>query len=316
MSWTELLCIAVTAAAAILCAAAVIWQRVKTERTVDRIAAMLENAKQGKLQESVFDESKLSALETQFYDYLLADLAERGSLSEEEERVKGLISDISHQTKTPIANILLYSQLLEEKFMGEDLEYLRRLTAQAEKLDFLIQSLIKTSRLENGIIKVCPAYHETARLLEEAEAQLRPRAQEKGIEFITDFTDCIGHFDPKWTLEALLNVGDNALKYTPPGGEVRISNTVYEMFIRIDVEDTGIGLREEERSKIFQRFYRSADVSGTEGTGIGLYLAREILSKEGGYIKVSPNRKKGRGCIFSLFLSKPLDFRNHLERRL
>ena len=109
-------------------------------------------------------------------------------------------------------------------------------------------------------------------------------------------------FDLKWTLEALSNILDNAVKYTPAGGTVSVNAQEYEMFVRIDVADSGIGMSEEETAKVFARFYRSPRVSQEKGVGIGLYLVREILSREGGYIKVTS--KIDQGSTFSVFLPK------------
>ena len=109
-------------------------------------------------------------------------------------------------------------------------------------------------------------------------------------------------FDRKWTQEALANIVDNAIKYTAKGGKVSITSKEYELFARIDVSDTGIGIAEVEQAQIFGRFYRSQDAADEKGAGIGLYLAREILTKEGGYIKVSS--RPGEGSCFSIFLPR------------
>ena len=116
-------------------------------------------------------------------------------------------------------------------------------------------------------------------------------------------------FDPKWTAEALYNIMDNAIKYTPQGGKVRVTVQAYELFCRIDISDTGIGISEDEIPKIFSRFYRSSAVSQEEGVGIGLYLSREIITMQGGYIKVSSEPDKG--SCFSVFL--PRSFQNENE---
>ena len=92
------------------------------------------------------------------------------------------------------------------------------------------------------------------------------------------------------------------MKYTPSGGCITVSVTPYELFCRIDVADTGIGLAEEECGRVFQRFYRSPAVRGEQGVGLGLYLAREIAAANGGYIKVAS--RLGEGSTFSLFLPK------------
>ena len=114
-------------------------------------------------------------------------------------------------------------------------------------------------------------------------------------------TDAFAVFDFKWTAEALANIVDNAIKYTEHG-TITISAVSYEMFARIDISDTGSGIPETEQAKIFARFYRSNSVQKQEGVGIGLYLDRQIISGEGGYIKVAS--VPGKGSTFSIFLPK------------
>ena len=104
-------------------------------------------------------------------------------------------------------------------------------------------------------------------------------------------------------VQALYNIVDNGVKYTPVGGEIRLSANRYELFFRIDIADNGIGIAEEEQAKIFTRFYRSPMVLGEEGVGIGLYLSREIITAQGGYIKVVS--KQGQGSVFSVYLPTP-----------
>ena len=111
-----------------------------------------------------------------------------------------------------------------------------------------------------------------------------------------------GVFDPKWTAEAVCNLLDNAVKYTPAGGAVTVQACCYELFCRIDVTDTGPGIPEEEQAEVFQRFYRSPANHQAQGVGIGLYLARQIAEGQGGYIKVFS--KPGRGAKFSLYLPR------------
>ena len=128
-------------------------------------------------------------------------------------------------------------------------------------------------------------------------------SREKNIALCIDNADHLtAFFDLKWTLEALSNIVDNAIKYTPKDGKVSIKVQQYEMFLRIDVEDTGIGMSEEETAKVFTRFYRSTRVAQEKGVGIGLYLAREIVAKENGYIKITS--KINEGSTVSLFLPK------------
>jgi signal transduction histidine kinase len=251
--------------------------------------------------EGVFDETAISAVEAKLARYLLICAVSSKNLLAEKNKIKGLISDISHQTKTPIANILLYSQLLSEHELPKDcIVCVKALSAQAEKLNFLISALLKTSRLETGIISVSPKPESIQRLLDEVEKQIRPKADAKEISVVIEDTKISACFDLKWTTEAVYNIIDNAVKYTENCGSITVKAIPYELFCRIDITENGIGIAEDEQSKIFTRFYRSAAVSNQEGVGIGLFLAREIVNAEGGYIKVSS--RLGSGSTFSVFL--------------
>lgn len=275
-----------------------------TRKTMNRLYKMVDDAISGNFQETTYDESIISALETRMKYYISHNLASEDSINEEKDKIKGLISDISHQTKTPIANIVLYSSLLKE--MGElskdSMELLNQICTSSEKLNFLIGALIKTSRLEVGIISVKPTDNPIEQLLKACLVQVEAKAKEKNISISTHWQKESADFDMKWTTEAVYNILDNAVKYTEEGGHINIEVKEYELFCRIDISDDGIGIPEEEQSKIFSRFYRSQRVQNIEGVGIGLFLSREILSAEGGYMKVSS--KVGNGSTFSVFLPK------------
>lgn len=284
----------------IVAAATIYWSRRNSRKTMDTLDAMLTAAMDGNFTETTFDESMLSALETRFAHFLSASVVSAQNVVKEKDRIKELIGDISHQTKTPIANLLLYTELLQEESLpSEAKEYAVTLHAQADKLRFLIDALVKLSRLENGIIALHPEKSPIGPILQQILQQFKPKAAEKGLMLTIDPTDATACFDSKWTAEALCNLVDNAIKYTE-SGRVTISVTSYEMFVRVDVADTGIGIPEKEQAKIFSRFYRSEQNARQEGVGIGLYLAREILRNEGGYIKVSS--EVGKGSTFSIFL--------------
>lgn len=273
----------------------------KANKVIDRLNKMIDNAIEGRPIENGFDESKLSALETKLSHYLTANSATKIQLADEKSQINQLISDISHQTKTPLANILLYTQLLAESELSDyDQNCVAALTQQAEKLNFLISSLVKASRLETGIITVTPTNNNVANMLETVIEQATPKAIGKNIALTVDSRDVEAVFDPKWTVEALYNIVDNAIKYTSSGRSVQLSVTPYQLFCRIDVADTGLGISEDETAKIFSRFYRSQEVTDKEGVGLGLYLAREMITAQGGYIKVKS--RLGTGSVFSVFL--------------
>lgn len=280
----------------------------KSRRSLERLNRMLDAAMDGTFRESVFDESLYSALENRMAEYLSASEISARRTALEKDRIKKMIADISHQTKTPLANILLYTELLQEGMQSEsdeNRENVELLADQAQKLQFLIDSLVKLSRLETGILVLRPKKAAVLPLLSEAEKAFAGRAREKGLylkicsEEAEKVTAC---FDLKWTKEALGNLIDNAIKYTEQGS-VTVRVKPYKLFICIEVTDTGRGISEEEQAKIFGRFYRSPRAADQEGVGIGLYLAREILKQESGYIKVKSG--EGMGTTFSLYL--PVD---------
>ena len=295
------------AAAALAAAGAAfgVWQWAARRRTLRRLNAMLDRTIAGGFSEERFDETELSALEGRLARFLRGSAAARRTVETEQAAVKTLIADISHQTRTPIANLLLYASLLSESELDpRQREQVNALSAQAEKLSFLIKALVKASRLEAGIVAPAPAVNPVGPLLENAVEQEGPAALAKQITLTADPFDGSAAFDPRWTGEALGNVVNNAVKYTPPGGRVSVSAQLLDSFCRIDVADTGPGVPESEQAAVFNRFYRGGATRAAEGLGLGLYLAREILARQGGYIRLSS--RPGEGCVFSLYLPRDL----------
>ena len=292
------------AALALALAASSLWHRWRTARLLRRLERMLDEAVRGDFREAAFDESLLSAVETKLAHYLSASAVSARDLREEKDKIKSLIADISHQTKTPIANVLLYSQLLAEA-APDCGDHTAALNAQARKLQSLMEALVKTSRLETGVLVLRPRSGPLAPILEEAAAQYVPKAAAKGVALTLEPTEAQAVFDPKWTAEAVCNLLDNAVKYTPAGGSVAVRVKSYDLFARIDVVDTGPGIPEEEHARVFQRFYRGDAVRETEGVGVGLYLVRQIAEGQRGYVKVFS--RPGKGAKFSFFLPRPAE---------
>lgn len=287
---------------ALFCAALLAWHTARRQkRLMKRLNDMLDAAAAGSFTEVRFDESMLSAIETRMASFLSASVVSARNLQGERDKIRTLIADISHQTKTPIANILLYTELLREQRLPEESESgLKVLQSQAEKLAFLVDALVKISRLESGLLVLSPKRQPVQLLLEEVLEQAASKAAAKEIKVSLRDAEGIARYDLKWTIEALFNLVDNGIKYTPRGGEISLAVETYELFLRIDVSDNGMGISEEEQPRIFGRFYRSPAVSETEGVGIGLYLARQIAMEQGGYIRVSSRPHKG--SVFSLYL--------------
>lgn len=285
-----------------LTTAAWVWYtKYQMRKIMEHMNWMIDLAASGTLHEEVYDESMLSSVETKLAHYLASSKVSARDLTREKEKIKELIADISHQTKTPIANILLYTQLLSEQELPEESrECVEALHLQSEKLNFLIGSLVKTSRLETGVLTLHPEAAPISPLIEEVIAQIAPKAAEKEIRLEVQPSSLYACFDRKWTAEAIYNIVDNAVKYTPAGGNISIDFLDTELFVRIGIKDSGIGISEEDTAKIFGRFYRSPQVKDSEGIGIGLFLAREIITREGGYIKVAS--EMGKGSTFFVYL--------------
>lgn len=283
-----------------------LWLWLDARRTVRRLDRMLSTAIDGGFGEESFDESAPSALESRMARFLNGSARSLRGVQRQRESIQRLLSDISHQTKTPLANLKLYSSLLmEEELTPRQREQAQVIFQQSEKLSFLIETLVKLSRLETDVLAVTPKSQPLSPLLERAASQAKAAAEQKGIALqlhLQQQAEMKALYDLRWTAEALGNLLDNAVKYTPPGGCIQVSATQYELFCRIDVRDNGIGIAEEEQAQIFGRFYRGRQVREQEGIGIGLYLAREIAQKQGGYLKLSS--RPGQGSTFSLYLPR------------
>ncbi len=237
----------------------------------------------------------------------LYNIMQVNSHKAEEERaeLQSLLSDISHQTKTPISNLKMINDTLLTRRVTEEKqkEFLQAAGSQLDKLEFLIQAMVKTSRLETGVItmekKTVPFTDTLTAALNSVLAPLEKKQ-------ITLLVDCPEHLtfshDSRWTAEALYNILDNAVKYTPVYGNISVNVQEWELYFKIDIADTGRGIPEKEQAAIFKRFYREEAVHDIDGIGIGLFLAREIITMQGGYILVTSN--VGYGSVFSVFLPR------------
>lgn len=235
----------------------------------------------------------------------LYQMMQAGKRNIEEQRadLQEMVSDISHQVKTPTTNLKMAAATLLEQELprSQQEEYLKSMNVQLDKLDFLMSAMVKSSRLETGVIALekqnAPIYETLAAAL----GSIFLKAEEKELQVTVDCPeDLLVMHDPKWTAEAFFNLLENAVKYTPAGGSIRVSVIRQEAYTRIDILDTGRGIPECRQAAIFKRFYREPEVHEIEGIGLGLYLTREIISKQGGRIHVTS--REGEGAAFTIFL--------------
>jgi signal transduction histidine kinase len=251
---------------------------------------------------SVIEDTMLSKLQGQVLK--LSDILKSYGIKQkkEKEAITELISDISHQLKTPLANLNMYNSLLLDKDLdcNKRAEFTENMKNQIEKLNWLMESLIKMSRLEAGIIKLNMKSQPISQTVLQAIYMVSNKAEEKDINILYNGKDISLVHDSKWTEEAIFNILDNAVKYSPKNSIIRVSIKDFELFCSINIEDSGDGIAEGDINKIFARFYRGENTEDIDGVGIGLFLSRKIISSQGGYIKVKSTLRKG--SIFSVFL--------------
>ena len=227
----------------------------------------------------------------------------RRKVDEERKELQMLVSDVSHQVKTPVSNLKMVTDTLLTRQVTEEerTEFLQGIRGQIDKLDFLFQALVKTSRLETGAIRLEKKDGRLFDTLAQAMSGIVYSAEKKDIAVSVECPEELHLFhDSKWTAEALFNLLDNAVKYTPSGGRIRVLAEQWEMYVKLDISDTGRGISESSQAAVFRRFYREEAVHDEQGVGIGLYLTREIITRQGGYMKVAS--EPGKGSTFSVFL--------------
>lgn len=282
-----------------------LYLRYKVSQFSDKLCNTLDSLIAGRQPENYFpyEDSLTTKIENKLLQYYDIMQAGRDESKHDKEIIQALVSDISHQVKTPIANAKMFTNILQKHEIPQEkkIEFLSMLDGQIDKLDFLMQSLIKMSRLETGTfilhIEQKPIYNTIALALDGVWI----KAEEKNISLSVDCdSSIIVKHDIKWTAEALMNLLDNSIKYTSIGGSVTINVFPWQFYTRIDIIDTGIGIKEEDYHRIFKRFYRSSEVANKEGVGLGLYLAQGIITRQKGYISLKS--KHGSGTVFSVHL--------------
>lgn len=287
-----------------ICAVTILGCWYYLSRTMNRINRIITGyLMKQKPEHTDVAETRESKLVSQLRQLISLAEHEARTAREEKEVVSSLISDLSHQLKTPLANITMYTELLKDTTLTEEerREFLVRTGEQATKMEWLMKTLLKTSRLETGMIE----FEVTANYIKETIANsisaVYAQAENKRIQIsIAEFIDLKLLHNPKWTAEAISNILENAIKYSREAANIRITLESMELYTRLNIIDEGIGIAPEEYNLIFKRFYRSKQVEQLEGSGLGLYLSQLILGKEGGYITVSSELAKG--SCFSLYL--------------
>lgn len=252
---------------------------------------------------SLYEETAVSKVQEKLLQYYEKMKEEQQQSRQDKQTIQELVSDISHQVKTPTANIRMLTGILSQHELSREKQnnFLDLMTVQVNKLDFLMQSLIKMSRLETGTLTLHIGTNGLYDTIAKAVSGIWAKAERKKIEMTVECDSRIAaEHDPRWTAEALENILDNGVKYTPQGGSIHIHVRPWQFYMRIDISDTGMGIEREHYHDVFRRFYRGQEAAAQEGVGLGLYLARGIITAQKGYISVKSS--VGEGSTFSVFL--------------
>ncbi|MEL7565060.1 MAG: HAMP domain-containing sensor histidine kinase [Dehalobacterium sp.] len=248
-------------------------------------------------------DSRLSKLTHKAIKIIQMNALDISQTTQEKEIIQSFISDMSHQMKTPLSGVAMYTDLLLEGCINEaeQQEFLLRIKTGTEKLQWMMDSLVKMSRLEVGAIELSPVPAGIKQTISESISTVFGAAAKKNISIQTAyFEDVALMHDRKWTSEAITNILENAIKYAPSDGEIKISVEVLPIYTKISITDDGMGIFPDEWNSIFKRFYRGRNAKDIDGAGLGLYLASLIFQKQGGYIFV--DSKPGKYTTFSMFL--------------
>lgn len=278
-----------------------VYQKRRTYRMIDRLLDNVLN--QETIEDSDVKEGEYSALVSKIKQIQEVLGSHIQNAEKEKEQVKSLVSNMSHQLKTPLANLSLYGEILgrNEVTPKQKEEFSGKMQRQIEKLSWIVESLSKMVKLEQNIDGFEVQNIGIKQTLLEAVDTVYDKLEKKEMDLVMEpFEDRLLYHNRKWTVEVFVNLLENALKYTKKGGRILISVKSYELYTEISFSDTGQGIRQEEMTDIFKRFYRSPEVENMEGSGIGLYLSKLILEKEKGYIIAAS--QYGKGSRFSVFL--------------
>ena len=222
-----------------------------------------------------------------------------------EETRRDFIANVSHELRTPLASIksvieTLQSGALDDRAAAQD--FLARADAEIDRLVQMVTELLELSRLESGQAPLAREPVDVGRMLDQAVERMRPQAERKSLELTLDVAPGLPSIigDAQRLEQATVNLLDNAIKFTPEGGSVRVSAQLVDGAVRVEVEDTGSGISPEKLPRIFERFYKGDRARGDRGTGLGLAVVKHTVEAHGG--TVSARSQEGHGSTFTFRL--------------
>lgn len=237
-------------------------------------------------------------------------MAKTRALTEERDHTKTLVTDISHQLKTPVSALKsCFAMCMEADTEEERTDFLQRCAQQMDRLEKLVAVLVSISRLETALISLRQEKVALSDILTDAVNAVYEKALQKNISIEIcdsdqeDGTSVSLLADRHWTSEAIANILDNAVKYSPAGSTVNLRIHKFCSYVQLEIADQGIGIPQTEYNRIFKRFYRGSHpvIKQSEGSGVGLYLARRIIEEQGGTVTVRSATEQG--SVFDVHLS-------------
>lgn len=276
-------------------------------RNLRYLGKIADNMVEGNFTDKMFylNEGELSIFYNKF-----TDMGERlesavSQLKDERSNLKNIISDISHQLKTPLAALIAYNDILknQDNISCEDRKKFIGLSSeQLDRMDWLITTLLKYARLEGNVVQYNKYLMSLKSTIDIAIEPLKVRALEKHQEIIVNYTgEGIYLHDQKWMAEALSNIVKNAIEYTGHYGKVRIILEETPISIALTIKDNGKGIEKSELRKIFKRFYKGQSSLNPTSIGIGLSLSKKIVEAHDGSIIADSQLGKGSTFLITFF---------------
>lgn len=238
-------------------------------------------------------------LQSEIYKVIALLREQYSGEKKQKEYMTDMLSDISHQIKTPLTAIQLMTELLEQPELDAEtrMGYAEKIDSQVSRITWLIRNLLALSRLEAGVLSMKPEPLSLPELIGEITGSLAVMAELKGVVLQTELPALTLEADRHWLSEALMNIIKNCIEHTAEGGYVRITAWQNNMVTEMTVEDNGSGIKPADLPHIFERFYKAENASA-QSVGIGLALAKQIISAHGGTIEAES--REGEGTRFTI----------------